>query len=331
MTNPPLRRAARIAAIAALACATTFTTAGVATAGGHDGGDREHGREHGHEHRDGRGHHQRHHDRNVVDIDVNKGGGIDVQDEAEGGLVTFAVETDDPAGRQIQLIRPHEGVSHTTLFADLTKAVSETPATAAQGIRAVAAEADALGGTLVSPDVPARFTGEVDEGEVLVLDFTAFLKDPAHPVFATIEFEGHNGRHRHHRHHRGAEEHATVVQEETPAGPRFDVEDLDDADAPIVVRNEADELHEMVLQPVKPGTTDADVQAFFDATAKGQHPTPPFSGVPSGLSAISPGDTAVFEAEDLKPGTYVLLCFIPDDKTGVPHAFLGMHKVVELH
>ncbi|MEV7022831.1 hypothetical protein [Kitasatospora sp. NPDC093558] len=322
MPAPSLRRTARIAAIAALACATTLTTAGAATARGHHRADHENAHEHGH--------HRGHHHRNVVDIDLEKGK-INVEDEAEGGLVTFAVETDDPAGRQIQLIRPHEGVSRATLFADLTKAVSQTPATAAQGIKAVAAESDALGGTFVTPDVPTRFTEEVDEGEVLVLDFGAFLKDPAHPLFATIEFEGHNGRHRHHRHHHGSEEHATVIQEETPAGPRFDVEDLDDADAPIVVRNEAEELHEMVLQPVKPGTTDADVQAFFDATAKGQKPTPPFAGLPSGLSAISPGDTAVFEAEDLKPGTYVLLCFIPDDKTGVPHAFLGMHKVVELH
>ncbi|WP_030056430.1 MULTISPECIES: hypothetical protein [Streptomyces] len=327
MPSSTLRRSARIAAIAALACATTVATAGVATADGHHRG--RDGGHHGHH-----GHHEhRTHHRNVVDIDLEKGK-IDVQDEAEGGLVTFEVETDDPAGRQIQLIRPHEGVSKATLFADLTKAVSQTPATAAQGIKAVTEAADALGGAFVAPDVPVRFTEEVDPGEVLVLDFGAFLKDPAHPLFATIEFEGHNGRHRHHRHdrhHHGSEEHGTVILEETSAGPRFDVEDVDDADAPIVVRNEADELHEMVVQPVKPGTTDADIKAFFDATAKGQHPAPPFTGLPSGLGAISPGDTATFEAKHLQPGTYVLLCFIPDDKTGVPHAFLGMHEVVELH
>ena len=32
----------------------------------------------------------------------------------------------------------------------------------------------------------------------------------------------------------------------------------------------------------------------------------------------------------LKPGTFALLCCISDDKTGAPHAFTGMHKVIRL-
>ena len=34
---------------------------------------------------------------------------------------------------------------------------------------------------------------------------------------------------------------------------------------------------------------------------------------------------------NLPPGTYVLLCFIADDENGMPHAFMGMHKVIVLH
>ena len=33
---------------------------------------------------------------------------------------------------------------------------------------------------------------------------------------------------------------------------------------------------------------------------------------------------------DLKPGTYVLVCFIPDAKDGKPHLAHGMMKVVEI-
>jgi hypothetical protein len=32
----------------------------------------------------------------------------------------------------------------------------------------------------------------------------------------------------------------------------------------------------------------------------------------------------------LAPGTYVLQCFVADDVTGMPHAIMGMHKVVTL-
>ena len=31
-----------------------------------------------------------------------------------------------------------------------------------------------------------------------------------------------------------------------------------------------------------------------------------------------------------EPGRYVLLCFIADESDGMPHAVMGMHKVVTL-
>jgi hypothetical protein len=31
---------------------------------------------------------------------------------------------------------------------------------------------------------------------------------------------------------------------------------------------------------------------------------------------------------DLEPGTYVLVCFVPDIQSGMPHAYLGMYDVV---
>ena len=35
-------------------------------------------------------------------------------------------------------------------------------------------------------------------------------------------------------------------------------------------------------------------------------------------------------AYNLPKGTYVLMCFVADDMTGIPHAFMGMHKVIKL-
>jgi hypothetical protein len=47
------------------------------------------------------------------------------------------------------------------------------------------------------------------------------------------------------------------------------------------------------------------------------------------LDVLSAGQQAEL-TYSLPPGTYVLLCFIADDVTGMPHADMGMHKVVTL-
>ena len=53
-------------------------------------------------------------------------------------------------------------------------------------------------------------------------------------------------------------------------------------------RNTSDTLHFMALQPVKDGTTDAQVQAYFDSGV--QNP-PPFAkmGPTGGNDVVSPG------------------------------------------
>jgi len=45
-----------------------------------------------------------------------------------------------------------------------------------------------------------------------------------------------------------------------------------------------------------------------------------------GLGVLSPGQTS-WLALDLAPGTYIALCFVPDEETGVPHALMGMVQV----
>jgi hypothetical protein len=45
-----------------------------------------------------------------------------------------------------------------------------------------------------------------------------------------------------------------------------------------------------------------------------------------GLGVLSPGQTS-WLALDLAPGTYIALCFVPDEETGAPHAVMGMVQV----
>ncbi len=48
------------------------------------------------------------------------------------------------------------------------------------------------------------------------------------------------------------------------------------------------------------------------------------------MEVLSPGTQAVFRSSSLKKGTYDLECFIADDVTGMPHAFMGMHRIVTI-
>ncbi|MFJ2581350.1 hypothetical protein [Kitasatospora aureofaciens] len=242
-------------------------------------------------------------------------------------ILPILVKTDDPKGRQLQILRPNNGVSLDQVLRDLADAVSHTSATAAAGIRTVRGEAEAFGGAFVTSQVHAQLTEEISPDTVYLLDFTAFLADPTKPVVRPLELRGTKGQ----VHQLASFPHGIVIQREESDRPRFLTEDVDDAHMTYLVHNDSAEIHEMRIQPVAPGTTDSQVQAYFDAIAQGKQPPPtPFTGPPTGLGAISPDHSALIESHGLPAGTYVLLCFIPDEQLGVPHAFLGMHKVVQL-
>ncbi|MGC0315123.1 hypothetical protein [Kitasatospora acidiphila] len=305
MSTALLRRGAisgvRSAAVAALAFATTLggAVAARADAPGHTGF--------------------------VVNVKLSTSGVVEAPDEHPGGTVTFRVATDDPNGRQLQIFRPHAGVTIDQVLKDLANAVSHDGPTAAAGITAVTNESEALGGALTTPSIPMIVTEDIKPGPIYLLDFTAFLAHPTTPPpVKEIDLCEDAGFHIPHF------PHEIVVQKDTPDGPRFQTENVDSAGGAFFVHNAATELHEMEIQPVVPGTTDDQIQAYFNALAAGQNPPAPFTGPPVGMGAISPDHDAVVHPDKLPPGDYVLLCFVPDDKTGVPHAFLGMHKVVHL-
>lgn len=92
-------------------------------------------------------------------------------------------------------------------------------------------------------------------------------------------------------------------------------------------RDIADEPHFMALQQVKTGTTAAMVRAYFKSGSQAQ----PSWALPASASngVISPG-TQVLWHYSLPAGKYLLACWWPDDKTGMPHALMGMWKLVTL-
>jgi hypothetical protein len=94
----------------------------------------------------------------------------------------------------------------------------------------------------------------------------------------------------------------------------------------ITFANHADySPHFVSLQHVKDGTTRQQVIDSFSSQ------TPPSFMLPGGQDSdiVSPGHAMVLHLQ-VPPGRYALMCFFPDPKTGMPHAFMGMVRMVTL-
>lgn len=86
-----------------------------------------------------------------------------------------------------------------------------------------------------------------------------------------------------------------------------------------VVTNGAAQPHEMLVAQLAPGKTASDLVAWVDGGMRGPPPGAPVGG----LSPLAPGGSNAV-ALDLTPGSYVLICFLPDVKDGKDHASHGM-------
>jgi hypothetical protein len=91
--------------------------------------------------------------------------------------------------------------------------------------------------------------------------------------------------------------------------------------------NQADQPHFLVLQHVKSSTTAAQVRRSFKSTSQSQ-PTWALKETAQG-GVVSPGKAQLLTYH-LPPGKYLVACFWPDYFTGMPHAFMGMWRLVTL-
>jgi len=87
----------------------------------------------------------------------------------------------------------------------------------------------------------------------------------------------------------------------------------------IHVMNYGAQEHEAVMMKLAPGKTMKDADAWFEGGMKGPAPIMPAPG----MAALGKGRTGTFTAT-LTPGTYGLICYVPDAKDGKPHAMHGM-------
>ncbi|WP_037603746.1 hypothetical protein [Streptacidiphilus rugosus] len=252
-----------------------------------------------------------------VDV-VMKNSGFAFPHHLRAGWVTIRTSTRDAQGHSLQGFQLRKGHTLAQLLVDINKAISNTPATAAAGIRGVAKDALLVGGTAVEPSTAVSSTIPLRAGTYWFFDFNQVF---AHQQVNFHEVQVHGD-------FEDAPLHfaAVVKQVETKNGPRFVAPDSFNTDNNVLVENHADEIHELSFQRVKPGVTDKDLTKVFNGTSTMN----PFAENGSrGLAPMSPGRVQLLHFDPVG-GRYAMLCFIPDDKLGIPHAFLGMHRIIRL-
>ena len=89
------------------------------------------------------------------------------------------------------------------------------------------------------------------------------------------------------------------------------------------VTNAATQLHELQLVQLAPGKTVNDLLKWIVKPAG----PPPGSAI-GGVAPFT--NTTNYFSADLAPGTYALICFVPDAKDGKPHFMHGMARTIKV-
>jgi len=186
------------------------------------------------------------------------------RDTVEQGRIRFKVDTSNGgAGSQITLFRLVGPATLATFNADLAEEFSPDPMTAAQGTRDLNRDVRFFGLADVVPGTPAMVTEQLAAGKYYLMDL-GNGPGPTGPQFTTFTVRGSG------RVHSDGESEGPVVR--LTSADRFISPRTLPADGKITVKNVADTIHFMSISPVKKGTTDAQIQAFFDSGAQVQPP-----------------------------------------------------------
>jgi hypothetical protein len=100
------------------------------------------------------------------------------------------------------------------------------------------------------------------------------------------------------------------------------------------VTNVGAQPHEMFMASAPEPVTEEQIAQILDLEMQGATPAPE-SGVPNpetflpvaSMTPLSMGKTGWIPVT-LEPGTYIVICFVPDIESGMPHAFEGMYEVL---
>ena len=106
----------------------------------------------------------------------------------------------------------------------------------------------------------------------------------------------------------------------------FEAEQLSSGKTEVAFENTGTQPHHLLAAPLTGDSTAEDVERAF----KSEKGKPPFDEKGFLSTAVLEGGEGQLVTLDLKPGRYVLFCFITDRKGGPPHALKGMVDEVEV-
>ena len=106
----------------------------------------------------------------------------------------------------------------------------------------------------------------------------------------------------------------------------FEADQLSAGKTEIAFDNTGAQPHHLLAAPLTGDATADDVAEAF----KSEKGKPPFEEKGFQSTAVLEGGEGQLVTLDLKPGRYVLFCFITDRKGGPPHALKGMVDEVEV-
>ena len=225
----------------------------------------------------------RHHRHHFVSV-VGNGSHVNVNHSVlRSGRVTFSVRSTNSGGESdITLFRPKRGHTLNEVFAALANEFSQDPPTAAKGTRQLVRYVLTYGLADVSPARGAFVTRTLGPGKYYLMD----LGNPPQsgpPATTTLMVKRHQG-------YRAAalRAHARATVRLT-SSDRFRVRGTMPAHGTVRVKNVSDTLHFMAIQRVKRGTTDRQIQKFFNSN--GQGPAPFVQSPTMGADVLTPGQS----------------------------------------
>jgi hypothetical protein len=250
---------------------------------------------------------------------VGNGSSARVDDASvPAGTVRFQVSTTG-AFSAVTMFSLKNGATLGRFFDDVRLEFAADAMDRARGTSRAKHDATFYGLADVVPGFPLTVTENLRPGTYWLMDLTTPPTAANPPVTRFRVTDGRSGTD-------GADGRDADVQVRL-AGDRFLAPRVWPHEGSWSLTNADDTLHFMLLQPVKPGTTDTKLQAALEQGTQ----TALYDGTrPAvGSEVVSPGITHTV-GYDLPRGRYALLCFVADESDGMPHAVMGMHLVIDL-
>jgi hypothetical protein len=261
----------------------------------------------------------------VISITATTDAGFSLPKVVHAGLTTFRVGTPEVGSfHGIQGFRLNHGVTLAQAMDEINRTLGSDRAEAAMGVMDLTRDVTEIGVITTTSYAPQEVTIPLTAGTYYFLDLNDVNNPPLTPRLHTLKVVGRYKSHDAPRY--SATFEASMINSE----PRFQAPATFPHDGTFRGVITGDELHEIVFRPVRPGVDDAYISSFYDAVVNGTpRPPSPWTGGAAGMQSMSPGRSGIVHL-NLPPGPYALVCYVPSDESGLPHAYIGMHQIITL-